>query len=340
MLFRPDESLTKLRTIAMTGRARDPIPGTPPPVGVGPGGGLTTRTATTSGYAVSDRTECEKDRMDLAMADNERMFREPVRRSQSRQRQLLSDRSARAARRSTRRSGRIRRCRSTPIARSLGRGSESLQHAGAEHRRHRALNSNDLTRQIRRVADDLTSYYLIGYYSTNSKLDGRFRNIKVRSKRPGIEVRARRGYSAATAGGSGEGARASASVAVPGDEGGDEPRARARSRATRARQGRKTRARRRRAAHVPSRSVDGQPGAAGRPAACSRAASAIRMEIEADAGDAGVDAASCSIATARRPSCRSPPASAPTRRPASAGWSPTSPSRRSAPATTWSSSRR
>ena len=39
----------------------------------------------------------------------------------------------------------------------------------------------------------------MGYYSTNSKLDGRFRTIKVRSKRPGIEVRSRRGYSAATA---------------------------------------------------------------------------------------------------------------------------------------------
>ena len=60
------------------------------------------------------------------------------------------------------------------------------------------MNSNDLRKQIRRIADDLTSYYLMGYYSTNSKLDGRFRNIKVRSKRPGVEIRSRRGYNAAT----------------------------------------------------------------------------------------------------------------------------------------------
>jgi hypothetical protein len=61
------------------------------------------------------------------------------------------------------------------------------------------LNSNDLRKQLGRVADDLTSYYLMGYYSTNPKLDGRYRTIKVRSKRPGVEVRARQGYRSASA---------------------------------------------------------------------------------------------------------------------------------------------
>ncbi|HEY3384769.1 MAG TPA: VWA domain-containing protein [Vicinamibacterales bacterium] len=60
------------------------------------------------------------------------------------------------------------------------------------------LNSNDIDGGLRRVVDDLSSYYLIGYYSTNSKLDGKFRSIKVRVKRPGVDVRARRGYKAAT----------------------------------------------------------------------------------------------------------------------------------------------
>jgi hypothetical protein len=60
------------------------------------------------------------------------------------------------------------------------------------------INTNDLNAGLKRVVDDLTSYYLMGYSSTNSKLDGRFRSIKVRSKRPGIEVRARRGYRAPT----------------------------------------------------------------------------------------------------------------------------------------------
>ncbi len=61
------------------------------------------------------------------------------------------------------------------------------------------VNTNDLQGGIKRVVSDLTSYYLIGYNSTNPKLDGRYRTIKVRSKRPGIAIRARRGYKAPTA---------------------------------------------------------------------------------------------------------------------------------------------
>jgi hypothetical protein len=76
------------------------------------------------------------------------------------------------------------------------------------------LNSNDLRAQMRRMAEDLTSYYLMGYYSTNDKLDGKFRSIKVRSKRPGVEVRSRRGYSAPTLEDVTK-ARAAADVAVP-----------------------------------------------------------------------------------------------------------------------------
>jgi len=60
------------------------------------------------------------------------------------------------------------------------------------------LNDNDLDKQMRRIADDLTSYYLLGYYSTNTKLDGKYREIKVVAKQPGVDLRARRGYRAAT----------------------------------------------------------------------------------------------------------------------------------------------
>jgi len=56
------------------------------------------------------------------------------------------------------------------------------------------INTNNLEGGLKRIADDLSSYYLFGYYSTNSKLDGRFRSITVRVKRPGVRVRARRGY--------------------------------------------------------------------------------------------------------------------------------------------------
>jgi VWFA-related protein len=61
------------------------------------------------------------------------------------------------------------------------------------------VNTNAIERAMQRIVDDLTSYYLLGYYSTNTKLDGKFREITVRVKRPGVNVRARRGYRGATA---------------------------------------------------------------------------------------------------------------------------------------------
>ena len=61
------------------------------------------------------------------------------------------------------------------------------------------VNSNDLDKQMRRLAADLRVVYLIGYSSTNAKLDGGFRTIKVKVSRPRVEVRARHGYRAASA---------------------------------------------------------------------------------------------------------------------------------------------
>jgi VWFA-related protein len=56
------------------------------------------------------------------------------------------------------------------------------------------INTNNIDGALRRIVDDLSSYYLMGYYSTNTKLDGSFRSITVRVKRPGTTVRARKGY--------------------------------------------------------------------------------------------------------------------------------------------------
>ena len=61
------------------------------------------------------------------------------------------------------------------------------------------VNSNDLAGGFKRIVDDLSSYYLMGFYS-NGRLDGKFHSLTVRVKRPGIQVRARRGYLAATPG--------------------------------------------------------------------------------------------------------------------------------------------
>ena len=61
------------------------------------------------------------------------------------------------------------------------------------------VNTNAIEGAMQRIVRDLTSYYLVGYYSSNTKLDGKFREITIRVNRPGVRVRARRGYRAATA---------------------------------------------------------------------------------------------------------------------------------------------
>jgi VWFA-related protein len=60
------------------------------------------------------------------------------------------------------------------------------------------VNTNDLGSGARRIVNDLSTYYLLGYQSTNTRLDGKWRNITVRVKTPGIQVRARKGYRALT----------------------------------------------------------------------------------------------------------------------------------------------
>ncbi len=55
-------------------------------------------------------------------------------------------------------------------------------------------NQNNIGKALVDVADDANRYYVIGYQPENSALDGTFRPIEVRVKRPGITVRARRGY--------------------------------------------------------------------------------------------------------------------------------------------------
>jgi len=60
-------------------------------------------------------------------------------------------------------------------------------------------NTSNLDAQISRVVEDVSSYYLLTYSSSNPKLDGRFRTITVRVKKEGVKVRARRGYRGRTA---------------------------------------------------------------------------------------------------------------------------------------------
>jgi len=187
----------ELMTLRKDGDWQEPIPGLDP-ITVGPNGKLTRKDPRRMTNGTLSKSECDSDRMRLAMMDNQRYFRDimdeanyanasfypidprglpvfdnpigpdpppPVTIDQAMLRQRIE------------------------VMRTLAGNTDGMA----------VVNSNDLDKGLRRISDDLTSYYLLGYYSTNTKLDGRFRSLKVRVKQPGVEVRARRGYRAATA---------------------------------------------------------------------------------------------------------------------------------------------
>jgi len=53
---------------------------------------------------------------------------------------------------------------------------------------------NEFAEVFDKVVEDTTSYYLLGYSSTNATRDGRFRRIRVTLKRPGLKLEFRNGY--------------------------------------------------------------------------------------------------------------------------------------------------
>jgi len=60
-------------------------------------------------------------------------------------------------------------------------------------------NTNDLGAGVARMQRERATYYLLTYQPTNTNVDGKFRKINVKVKRPKATVHARPGYVAATA---------------------------------------------------------------------------------------------------------------------------------------------
>jgi VWFA-related protein len=56
------------------------------------------------------------------------------------------------------------------------------------------LDSNDFGRAFSRVQADTSSYYVLGYRSSNHAMDGRYRHIAVKVNRPDIKLEHRAGY--------------------------------------------------------------------------------------------------------------------------------------------------
>jgi len=60
------------------------------------------------------------------------------------------------------------------------------------------VSRNDLAAGMKQIVRDSSAYYLVGYTSSQAPTDGKFHEIRVRVKRPGVQVRARKGYWAFT----------------------------------------------------------------------------------------------------------------------------------------------
>ncbi len=77
------------------------------------------------------------------------------------------------------------------------RSQDSLRVLSSETGGFAVVNQNDMATAFERVVADNSAYYLLGYYSSNERRDGRFRKIEVKVTRPGLSVRSRKGYVAA-----------------------------------------------------------------------------------------------------------------------------------------------
>jgi VWFA-related protein len=182
-LFQPDRSLAEARTPA------------PPGIFVGANGRLSTTDTRNPGQGYM--SQCDQDRLMLASLDDERRFRDLLDEANRANASFypINPRGLEVF------DSDMGPAPPPPLTVDMDRVKgrlDSLRTLADATDGVAVVNTNNLAGGIQRIVSDLTSYYLIGYNSTNAKLDGRFRAIKVRSKRPGVDIRARRGYKAPT----------------------------------------------------------------------------------------------------------------------------------------------
>ena len=76
----------------------------------------------------------------------------------------------------------------------LAASQDTLTSLAADTGGRAFTDTNDFGEAFDRVRRDISAYYLLGYSSTNTAKDGRFRRIRVRVKREDLRVEARAGY--------------------------------------------------------------------------------------------------------------------------------------------------
>lgn len=207
------------RNDALTNDTSNGVPGLPP-IGVDPATGkLSTRSSSDPRVTQLD---CDRDRMTLSQSDHEQQFLrllDEANRSNASfypvdprglpvfDSPIGPDRPP-----PIRVDAAMLRARQTSL-RTLAESTDGLA----------LVNTNQIAAGLKRIVADLSSYYLLGYYASDVKMDGRFHKITVRVKRPGVQVRARRGYLATTE------AEVSRSTNMSGASADDAPTAEARA---------------------------------------------------------------------------------------------------------------
>jgi VWFA-related protein len=71
---------------------------------------------------------------------------------------------------------------------------DSLRTLADETNGFAVVNSNDFGSAFDRIVGDNSSYYVLAYYPPSNRRDGKYHRIDVRTSRPNLRVRARRGY--------------------------------------------------------------------------------------------------------------------------------------------------
>jgi VWFA-related protein len=84
----------------------------------------------------------------------------------------------------------------SPLAfqRELLLAQESLIALAEETGGTAVVRTNDIPGALARIANENSTYYLLGYRTDGSRSPAKFRKLEVRVKRPGLQVRVRRGY--------------------------------------------------------------------------------------------------------------------------------------------------
>lgn len=80
------------------------------------------------------------------------------------------------------------------LQRELRTAQDGLRSLSEETGGFAAVNRNDLANAFDRIVQDTSSYYVLAYYPPSDKRDGKFHRIEVKTTRPGLTVRSRRGY--------------------------------------------------------------------------------------------------------------------------------------------------